>query len=127
MEVRKTLQPGQQGTHRWKNKFGEKLLNVRYRYDDMRRKRYTTVEIIVEEKAYIHSPANDIVRESRERAENPDDIKQYVYIKVEYQEVVVREKVKAAGAKWDAAKRAWWINKRDVEMLGLENRIVQAS
>lgn len=58
MDVRKTLQAGQHGTKRWLASSGNILLNLRYRYDDHQRLRYTTVEIIIDEKAYSHVDKN---------------------------------------------------------------------
>ena len=124
MDVRKTLQAGQQGTLKWQQRFGAKLLNVRYRYDDEGKKRYTTVEIIVEEKDYIHSPVNKCYTR-----ENPGPTKAVktgldVYIRVGYQELDIRMQIKKAGAKWDAQRRLWQINRSTAQSLGLENRIV---
>jgi hypothetical protein len=43
MQARKTLRPGQDGTKSLLDKYGEQLLCVRYRYDDERYLRHTTV------------------------------------------------------------------------------------
>ena len=44
------LKPGQKGTRRLVDKYGESLLCVRYRYDEIRGVKLKTVVIIVEEK-----------------------------------------------------------------------------
>jgi hypothetical protein len=44
------LKPGQKGTVRLQEKYGDKLLCVRYRYDEVREVKLKTVEIIVDEK-----------------------------------------------------------------------------
>jgi hypothetical protein len=49
MQARQTLSPGQKGTKKFLERYGKQLICVRYRYDDQRRKRFTTIEIIVEE------------------------------------------------------------------------------
>ena len=49
MQTRLTLAPGQNGTKKLVAKYGNKLICVRYRYDPEKRKRYKTVELIVEE------------------------------------------------------------------------------
>ncbi len=49
-DAHKILQAGGRGTRRWQAVYGEKLLNVRYRYDGIQGIRVTTVEVIVEEK-----------------------------------------------------------------------------
>ena len=46
METRLTLRPGQNGTRKLVERFGKRLVRVRYRYDTEQRKRYTTVELI---------------------------------------------------------------------------------
>ena len=46
------LNPGQKGTKRLVEKYGDSLLCVRYRYDESRGVRLKTVEIVVEEKAW---------------------------------------------------------------------------
>jgi hypothetical protein len=48
-QARRTLTPGQKGTKKLLDQYGSSLVYVRYRYDEQRRKRYTTVEIIVQE------------------------------------------------------------------------------
>lgn len=48
METRVTLRPGDRGTKKLVQEFGQKLLCVRYRYDPVRRMRHKTVELVVE-------------------------------------------------------------------------------
>src|SRR2546428_4074420 len=49
MRAQVTLQPGRKGTKRLLEQYGAKLVCVRYRYNEERRLRYKTVELIVEE------------------------------------------------------------------------------
>jgi len=49
MRANKKLLPGQPGTKKLLEKYGEKLVCVRYRYDNLRHKRIKTVELIEEE------------------------------------------------------------------------------
>jgi hypothetical protein len=49
MRVRLKLKPGQRGTKNLVNQYGDRLICVRYRYDEKTKKRYTTVELIVAE------------------------------------------------------------------------------
>ena len=55
MDVRVTLKPGQKGTRRLATRYGDRLVCVRYRYDKVKRKRYKTIELIVDEEAWIAS------------------------------------------------------------------------
>jgi hypothetical protein len=50
MKAHKHLKPGEKGTRRLVDRFGDNLLCVRYRYDDIRDMRIKTAEIIVDEK-----------------------------------------------------------------------------
>ena len=47
--VVKSLSPGAPGTKQWQERYGDRLVRVRYRANRKRRVRSTTVEIIVEE------------------------------------------------------------------------------
>lgn len=49
MRTRLKLKPGQRGTKKLLNQYGEQLVCVRYRYDAERKKRFKTVELIVDE------------------------------------------------------------------------------
>ena len=48
METRLTRRPGQAGTKKYLQRFGERLVRVRYLYDADNRCRHKTVELIVE-------------------------------------------------------------------------------
>ena len=49
MEVRATLKPGLNGTKKYLQQYGDQLVCVRYRYDKSKKKRQTTLELIVDE------------------------------------------------------------------------------
>jgi len=49
MEVVKTLRPGDSGTKKLTERFGDRLVCVRYRKDGDKKRRYTTIELIVDE------------------------------------------------------------------------------
>ena len=49
METRLTLRPGMPGTKRLVARYGERLVCVRYLYDDARNCRLKTVELVIEE------------------------------------------------------------------------------
>jgi len=49
MKTRLLLRPGQNGTKKLVTRFGDRLVAVRYRYDEEKRKRLETVELIVDE------------------------------------------------------------------------------
>jgi len=65
MKTHTHLKPGQKGTKRLVEKFGDSLICVRYRYDESRGVRLKTVEIVVEEKPWkssFHFRDEDIVK-----------------------------------------------------------------
>jgi hypothetical protein len=114
MLVKRKLIPGQSGTKRWKKKFGDDLVCVRYRYDELLQKKVTTVEIIVEqsiwEKRPHKIPGNKIMS-----------------IRVNYGELKISGIVKKAGGRWNSKEKVWKLAYKDVMALGLEKRIVNAS
>lgn len=114
MKIKRKLLPGQPGTKQWLEKYGQDLVCVRYRYDKERRRKLTTVEIIVEESTWEKNPqripANKIM-----------------YIRVNYGEVYIAKLVKAAGGRWNKGAKLWELAYKDVLALGLEDRIVDMS
>ncbi len=87
------IKPGRNGTKGLVEKYGDSLLCVRYRFDEIRGVRLKTAEIIVEEKGGTHSLRH-----------RDDDI---VQVAVAYTEKRLREQLKAAGARWDREERLW--------------------
>ncbi len=57
MQVRTVREPGERGTQRLVDQYGERLVCVRYRYDPQKPKRYETVELIIAEESSIPAPA----------------------------------------------------------------------
>ncbi len=85
---------------------------VRYRYNTDRTRRYTTVEIIVDEaeRKIIsgRNPANKLV-----------------FIRVLRHERYIQRMIKSVGAHWKPRECLWEIPFREVMALGLEDRIVK--
>ena len=78
LKARLTLTPGANGTKKLVERYGPRLICVRYRYDSERRMRMKTVELIEEESPWIPSGV--------------------VYlVKIAYEEAALRESIKAAG------------------------------
>jgi hypothetical protein len=83
---------------------------VCYRYDQKRRKRYKTVELVVDEKDSLPETCIPATRR--------------VYFRIGYGETELRELVKQAGGYWNSAKIAWHLEYSAVIQLGLEERII---
>lgn len=117
MEIRKTLRPGAKGTRRWIRRYGDRLIAVRYRYDPQRDRRYTTVELVVDEfpwQAGTRFP----------KGADPDGLRpEVVMVRIRYQEHALRDHVKRAGGRWDPTHKAWEMRFEEVVRLGLEARI----
>ena len=109
MKSRLNLKPGQKGTKRLVEKYGKALLYVRYRYDEERGIRLKTVEIVVEEKPW---QAGLRLRDE-----------EIVPMIVNFSEKVQRERLKAAGGKWDPKKRLWYVPYGPIRGTELEDRI----
>jgi hypothetical protein len=61
MRTRLVRRPGQHGTKDLVAQYGEQLICVRYRYDSIRKKRYKTVELIVETVDWSPPLASDTI------------------------------------------------------------------
>ncbi len=90
MKAHTNLKPGQNGTLRLVEKYGDALLCVRYRYDELRDVRVKTVEIIVEERPGKAAP----------RLRDSDQ----VLVQVPYTMPALRERLKSVGARWDVGE-----------------------
>jgi len=110
MEIRKTLRPGDMGTRRLLEQYGDQLICVRYRIDKVACKRYTTVELIVDEKPYVSRKANVFAR-----------------VKINFEEYEVRQQLKAAGAKWLIEEKVWLVHYDLAKKLGLKKRIIKTT
>ncbi len=111
MKTRLTLKPGQRGTQKLVETYGDRLLCVRYRYDAERKRRVKTVEIIVDEVPWIP----EIGTISRTAL---------VGVRITAQEVSLRNRVKQAGGRWNPKTRLWELSYERVAALHLEDRIM---
>jgi hypothetical protein len=117
MSTKATLKPGQNGTKRLIEKYGNRLVCVRYRYDEAARKRYTTVELIEEETDWAAAPPIPAQQPAHRPAER-------LAIRVEYWETELRNKVKEAGGIWRPRHKLWELSYEEVVALGMESRVV---
>ncbi|MDH4095974.1 MAG: hypothetical protein OEV81_14450 [Betaproteobacteria bacterium] len=115
METRLTLRPGQPGTRKLVERYGERLIRVRYVYDPASGQRLKTVELVVE--AVPWTPRG------RKPRRQDDDV---VYVRIAFHETELRERAKRLGAIWRKPQRLWEITYRDSKRLGIEDRIVES-
>jgi hypothetical protein len=116
MQIRLRLSPGQNGTKKLVEQYGDKLVCVRYRYDEATGKRYKTAEIIVGESAW--SPATEHLP-----ADNTRNPSERLGIRVGIGETDIRDRVKRAGGIWRPRHRLWELSYAQIVSLGLEDRI----
>ena len=111
MRTRLTLHPDQGGAKQLRDRYGDRLVCVRYRYDETTKQRWKTVELIIEKSDWEPPPPRW-----------QDDT--LVAIQVAAQERAVRQQVKAAGGKWNPREVVWELPYRQVVALGITARIV---
>jgi hypothetical protein len=109
MKSRLNLKPGQKGTKQLTEQYGEKLLYVRYRYDEVRGVRLKTVELVVEGTPWVPTV----------RLRDGD----LVPLAVGYGEKELRSQVKAAGGKWDPLAKVWHVPYGAIKGTELEKKI----
>ena len=112
MKTRLTLRPGQHGTKKLMLKYAGQLVCVRYRYDEARRLRLKTVELIEEQLPWLP-------RIPRDRRSN-----ELVLVRIGYEEADLRVAVKNAGARWQQDRKLWEMTLGTVYAMGLDQRIV---
>lgn len=101
----KRLKPGSPGTRRLLQRYGHSLLCVRYRVDHATGKRFTTVELVVDERS--GPPAST------------------VWVLIGYGETELRSQIKEVGGSWDAERKLWCVSRQAVRLLKLQKRIVK--
>ena len=111
MKTRLKLKPGQKGTMKLLAEYGDLLVCVRYRYDLELRKRFKTVEIIVDEKEWTPPPPRF--------ADNAR-----VPVRIAFPEEELKEKAKAAGGRWDPKAKLWFVPFGKIKGGILERHIV---
>ena len=113
METRLTLRPGQPGTKKLIERYGASLVCVRYRYDSEQSRRYTTVELIVDERPWTPRPRKQ--RDTRGA--------ELVALRIGYNEIALRQHLLAAGAVWNPAIQCWIVSRSKSRQLKLADRI----
>ncbi len=113
METRLTLRPGMAGTKRLLARSGERLVCVRYLYDDARNRRLKTVELVIEE-----APWRGPTRRPRR---NDHDL---VGVRIAWNESELRSAVKQEGGIWRPRQKLWEMSWEAVRTLGIGHRVV---
>ena len=112
METRFTRRPGQPGTKKYTERYGDRLLCVRYLYDAGAGRRHKTIELIVDT-----VPWQPRIRASRRRDE------EMIVVRIAYSETDLRERAKRLGAIWRPQQRLWEMRWLDAKRLGIADRV----
>jgi hypothetical protein len=109
MKTRLILRPGSRGTRKLLAQHGQRLVCVRYRYDERLKRRDKTVELIIDSIYWEPKPPRPSTK---------------VNVRIGYREGELRNKIKKAGGQWDGKKQVWRIRYDKAVELKLQNRIV---
>jgi len=104
------LKPGQNGTKRLVEQYGDKLLCVRYRFDETRGMKVKTVELIVDERPLTRPRFRD------------DEL---VPVRVGYGEAALREQLRSLRARWDGERKLWYVRYGRIRGTALEERLAE--
>ena len=102
--VRTKIRPGAKGTRRLLAEYGDRLVCVRYRYDEALRRQLKTVEIIVSETPW-----------------NPEPFRK-VFVSIEAWETRLRKEIMRAGGRWNPDRAQWELRYNRAMKLGLRDR-----
>ena len=127
MHVLAIRRPGQRGTLKLVEHYGDRLVCVRYRYDAKAGMRYKTAEIILEEAKWRPPPPRADAPRPELKVDYIEDqpVRQDVWVKVFFRESGLREQVKAAGGRWSKTEKLWQMPYETAVSLGLEHRIAK--
>jgi len=110
IRTRQTIKPGRKGTRKLLDKYGDRLVCVRYHYDYKQQERITTVELIEERAKW---------RPNRIASST------IVPIKVNWGEEEIARRIKKSGGKWNKTKKIWELSYGKAKDLHIESRIIQ--
>jgi hypothetical protein len=143
MKTKLNIKRGERGTKKPSDKYGDRLVCVRYRYDPVGMKRYKTVELIEEETEWRppekkreteregsvsnrSTKEGKIPRKRKEADPSTDSTRYQPEIagnRVGLDEAHLQRQPRKAGAKWDRKRRLWIARKEVAFNMGLQDRI----
>ncbi|MCV6605514.1 MAG: hypothetical protein OIF34_09420 [Porticoccaceae bacterium] len=116
MQVIKTLRPGSPGTKRFLSRYGNRLVAVRYRRDDSRKRFLTTIEVVVDQRPLHDSNMSCADSHGLRR-------KSWVKLRVDWKEKEIQHAVKQEGGRWLAHEQLWILRYDKAVVLGLIERM----
>lgn len=129
--VVKTLRPGQAGTQRWQERYGDRLLCVRHREDLHATHRIVTLELIVESHpiraralATTTTTTTNSKKTPADKGQDIDPRRHPVRVRIDIQEDTLRRKAYAAGATCDPHQPVWTMPLATARALRVLRRII---
>ena len=110
MKTRLILRPGQPGTKKLVEKYGDALLCIRFKYDGKSRQRLKTVELVEERTEWTPPPPRYA-------------LDALVPLRIEVSDMQIRAQAKAAGGRWNPEKRLWFVKYGSIAGTPLESYI----
>jgi len=123
MKIRTVLQPGKRGTKALVKEYGSQLICVRYRYDYVRKKKYKTIELIINEEDWQPPPPHP-EEETAKQVEQGYSREHKVKVRINWDEKALQTAAKLHGGLWSPRERAWIIDGAAAIKAGLRNRII---
>lgn len=112
IKTKRILKRGQPGTKKFERIYGDDLVCVRYKYDYKNKKRYKTIELIVD-------------REPWTPGQNDTFSNKKICVQVHYGERELAKKVKESGGVWVKAVGLWLVPLQAIIDLSIECRVVK--
>jgi hypothetical protein len=109
LQVTKKLAPDQPGAKKLAQRHGAQLVCVRYRQDVEAGRRYTTVELVVDE--------GPMPIDKRTPA--------FVFVRVAYNDLAMRQTIAKHGGVWDERRRVWRMHQDAVLALQLHGQVLR--
>jgi len=103
VKVIKRINPGQPGTKKYHNIYGERLVCVRYRHNSEKNERITTIELVVDKGFSLP----DAIRKEQQTPPNKNSL---VKLHLEFHESELRVKVIKSDGEWINQKNAGRFN-----------------
>ncbi len=119
MKTKLSIKAGHKGTKRLCEKYGDSLVCVRYRYDETTKKRYKTVELIIDETDW------EPTENSKQKKIGGQKDEKLVGVRIGLCEGRLQQEMRNAGGKWNRQSQLWEIEYKTALKLGMKDRVVK--
>ena len=123
MKIKNVLQPGKRGTKALVKEYGDQLVCVRYRYDYFNKKKYKTVELIINEDDWHPLPLHPDTTHAKE-VEQDFNREHKLKVRIAWDEKELQTAAKSHGGLWSPKEKVWLMDSYEVKNAGLAHRVV---